>query len=235
MKLVTWNCSGGLLKKHEQLLTLGADIAVIQECSQTSIEQIAQSEREYSFWFIGNPQKGLAVLAKAPWAIRGSQTLSPKWSGKLTLQGPASIVPIELFPVWAHVDKQSTVEYIEQVHLLLDIIEQRSVSPFTIIAGDLNSNTKWDRDYGIKSHTAAVERLLELGLESAYHKTFACAQGTEQHPTFWLTKNKNRPYHTDYVFLSGSLLSKCKKVEVGGCDQWLSLSDHAPVFVELDV
>jgi len=235
MKLLTWNCSGNLHKKHQQLRTLGADIAIIQECSQTSIEQIAHSKTEYSFWFTGNPQKGLAVLAKTPWAIRGSQTLSPKWSGKLTLQGPASVAPIALFPVWAHVDKESTVEYIEQVHLLLDIIGQTSVSPFTIIAGDLNSNKKWDEDYGIKSHTIAVERMLKLGLESAYHEFFGCSQGAEQHPTFWLTKNKDRHYHTDYVFLSRSLMSKRKKVEVGGCDEWLSFSDHAPLLVELDL
>ena len=109
------------------------------------------------------------------------------------------------------------------------------MSPFTIIAGDLNSNKKWDEDYGIKSHTIAVERMLKLGLESAYHEFFGCSQGAERHPTFWLTKNKDRHYHTDYVFLSRSLLSKRKKVEVGSCDEWLSFSDHAPLLVELDL
>jgi endonuclease/exonuclease/phosphatase family metal-dependent hydrolase len=30
-------------------------------------------------------------------------------------------------------------------------------------------------------------------------------------------------------------LSKLKRVLVGRCDDWLSLSDHAPVLVDLDL
>jgi len=125
MKLVTWNCAMALQKKFEKLLTLDADIFVIQECSQSFIEQISRSEGWSSVWLGKNLNKGLAVLVRAPWTIREAQALKPKWAGKLVIDGRAFI---ELFPVWGCKSKSPAKEYIEQVHLLLDIIEQTSLS-----------------------------------------------------------------------------------------------------------
>jgi endonuclease/exonuclease/phosphatase family metal-dependent hydrolase len=144
---------------------------------------------------------------------------------------------IEVFPVWAHKDKSPGAEYIEQVHLLLDIIEQTPTSPFTIVVGDFNSNSRWDNEYGNKNHSSAIERFRRLGLESAYHKFFRDPQGEERHPTLWFRKSRDATdhYHIDYVTLSPSLLSKLRNVVVGCRNDWLSLSDHAPVLVELDL
>ena len=233
MKLVTWNCLGALSKKHQQILTLDADIMVIQECSQPFSEQINRSEGWSSAWFGKNTKKGLGVLVRAPWIIREALALKLQWVGRLVICGPTSI---EMFPVWACKDKSSTAEYIERVHLMLDIIEQTPLSECTIVVGDFNSNSRWDGEYALKNnHTAAVERFRKLGLESAYHKFFGETQGRERNPTLWFMKNKTKPYHIDYAFLSRSLLPKLKSVVVGRCDDWLSLSDHAPVLVEIDL
>jgi len=158
--------------------------------------------------------------------------LKPRWVGKVVIDGPSSI---ELFPVWACMSKSPATEYIEQVHLLLDIIEQTPLSPFTIVAGDFNSNSIWDRSYGVKSHSAAVDRLRRLGLESAYHEFFRDHQGKERHPTLWFMKKKRATYHIDYAFLSPPLLSKLRRVVVGRRDKWISFSDHAPVLIELEL
>jgi endonuclease/exonuclease/phosphatase family metal-dependent hydrolase len=232
MKLVTWNCRAALHKKHQRLLTLGADIMVIQECTRPNLEQAIRSEGWSSAWFGDTPrEKALGVLVKPPGAIREMRALKPKWAGRVVIDGPASI---ELFPVWAHRGTTSGLEYIEQVHSLLDIIDHTSLSPFTIVAGDFNSNSIWDRDYGLKSHTAAVRRFHKLGLESAYHRFFGESQGAEKRPTHWNNKN-GAPYHIGYAFLSLSLLSKLRNVEVGSHHQWHSSSDHVPVLVEIDL
>jgi exonuclease III len=232
MKLATWNCAMGLKKKHQKLLTLGADLMVLQECSRPDIEQLSRTSEWSSSWFGKNQNKGLGVLAKAPWVIREAQALKPQWAGKLVIDGPASI---ELFPVWACKGNSPAEEYIGQIHLLFDIIEQPPLSPFTIVAGDFNSNSRWDGDYGTRNHSAAVERFRKLGMESAYHVFFGIPQGAESNPTHWNMKKKDAPYHVDYAFLSRPLLSKLRNVVVGRCDDWLSLSDHAPVLVELDL
>jgi exonuclease III len=232
MKLVTWNCSMGLSNKHQKLLTLGADVMIIQECSQPDVKQLSRTSEWSSSWFGKNQTKGLGVLVKLPWVIREVQALTPEWTGKVVINGTVSI---ELFPVWACKSKSAAKEYIEQVHLLLDIIEQAPLSPFTIVVGDFNSNSRWDSAYGAQSHSAAVERFRKLGMESAYHVSSGNPQGAEQHPTLWFRKNKDTAYHIDYAFLSHPLLSKLRNVEIGRCDDWLSLSDHAPVLVELDL
>src|SRR6266849_1842678 len=152
MKFVTWNCAMGLQKKHQKLLTLGVDFMVIQECSQPFIAQLNRSEGWSSAWFGKNPNKGLAVLVRAPWIIREAQALKPEWAAKLVIDGPASI---ELFPVWACKGNRPGKEYIVQTHLLLDIIKQPTPSPFTIVVGDFNSNSIWDSDDGTNDHSAA--------------------------------------------------------------------------------
>jgi len=231
MKFATWNCAMGLGKKHPKLLTLGAEVMVIQKCSRPDTEQLSRAPEWSSSWFGKNHNKGLGVLVKAPWVIREAQALKPKWAGKVVIDGHASI---EVFPVWAHMSERPNVEYIEQVHLLLDIIEKTPISPFTIVAGDFNSNSIWDGGYK-RNHSAAVERFRKLGMESAYHVFSGEPQGAERHPTLWFRKKKDNPYHIDYAFLSRPLLSKLKGVVVGRCEDWLSLSDHAPVLVELDL
>jgi hypothetical protein len=102
----------GFTKKHQKLLTLAADIMVIRECSQPSIEQINRSEGWSSAWFGSNHNKGLGVLVKTPWTIRESHGLKPKWTDKAVIDDPASI---ELFLVWACTSKSPATEYIEHV------------------------------------------------------------------------------------------------------------------------
>jgi exonuclease III len=204
---------------------------VIQECSRTFIRQTGSAEGWTSAWFGENANKGLGVLVKAPWNIREARALKPQWIAKLAIDGPVSI---DLFPVWACVGTRRAEAYIGQVHRLLDSIERKSTSEFTIVLGDFNSNSIWDHQHRINSHSDAVERFRKLGFKSAYHEYFRGAHGAERHPTYWHTKNKKKPFHIDYVFLSGQLLSKLKRVTVGRSNHWLSYSDHAPVVVELD-
>lgn len=232
MKLVTWNCAMALQKKYQKLLAFDADIMVVQECSHEFIKQINGSEGWSSSWFGNNPNKGLGVLVKAPWTIRRVQTLKPKWVGKLVIDGPACI---ELFPVWACKGDIHAARYIGQVHCLLDIIVGTPLSPYAIVVGDFNSNSIWDNEHGLNSHSAAVDRFSKVGLESAYHVFSGDRQGAERHPTFWFRKSKDTVFHIDYAFLSRPLLSQLRDVVVGRCDDWLSLSDHAPLLVDLNL
>ncbi len=220
-----------LHKKHEKLLRFDADIMVIQECSRNFTKEIGRPEGWSSAWFGKNPNKGLGIVVRAPWNIREAHALKPKWIARLMIDGP---VPLELFPVWACVGTRRAEAYIGQVHRLLDTIERKSHSAFAIVLGDFNSNSIWDHQHRTNSHSDAVERFRKLGFTSAYHEYFQGAQGAERHPTYWHTKNRSKPFHIDYVFLSGEFLPKLKRVAVGRSNHWLPFSDHAPLIVELD-
>jgi exonuclease III len=234
VRIVSWNCAMALHKKHDRLLALDSDVSVIQECSKKFVEQIAGHEGWSSAWFgdRNKTNKGLGVVVRSPWRIAATEDLTPKWTGRVLLEGPNAL---ELFPVWAHVSKNPAKEYIEQVHLLLDILESKKLLPMAIVLGDSNSNSLWDYSYGIYSHSAAVARFGSLGMESAYHKFSGDLQGGELQPTLWFRKNKNTTYHIDYAFLSGLLMSKLKAVSIGHAKDWLMFSDHAPLMIDFDL
>ncbi len=178
-----------LHKKHEKLLSFGADIMVIQECSREFIRQINRTEGWSSAWFGKNLNKGLGVIVKAPWKIHEAKALKPKWIAKVIIDGP---VPLELFPVWACPSERRAESYIGQVHLLLDILERTTRSTSTIIVGDFNSNSIWDGGRRINDHSAAVGRLRKLGMESAYHGFFKQTQGAENIPRFGSRRIRKR-------------------------------------------
>lgn len=221
-----------LHKKFEQLCTLNADILIVQECPHTFARQVNRWAGWSAVWYGRNPHKGLALLARAPWAIREAHSLKPEWTAKVVLDGPACI---EVFPIWACVTRSPAAEYIEQVHLLLDFMERSSLSPSTIVAGDFNSNSAWDSDYGSLNHSSAVERFRRLEMESAYHVFSHESQGAERCPTLWFRKASSAAYHIDYAFLGRPLLAKLTGVMVGRREEWISWSDHAPLLVELDL
>ncbi len=98
--------------------------------------------------------------------------------------------------------------------------------------GDFNSNTIWDRPRRIGNHSAVVERLAEKDIYSIYHKHLKQEQGKENHPTFFLQKNKNKPYHLDYCFASTGIFDKLKKLEIGTFENWITCSDHVPLIIK---
>jgi hypothetical protein len=60
MRIVTWNCGMALVRKAPSLLALDLDIAVVQECSKKSVDDL----RSYGFsglWFGTNVNKGLKI------------------------------------------------------------------------------------------------------------------------------------------------------------------------------
>jgi hypothetical protein len=61
MRIVTWNCGMALLRKAPSLLALNPDIAVIQECSNKSVDDL-RGHGLAGLWFGTNVNKGLAVF-----------------------------------------------------------------------------------------------------------------------------------------------------------------------------
>ena len=84
------------------------------------------------------------------------------------------------------------------------------------------------------NHTTVVELLAENGIESTYHTYFKHKHGDEKHPTFFLYRHEDKPYHLDYCFASADMIKKLIKVEVGHYNHWKSVSDHAPLIVDFE-
>jgi endonuclease/exonuclease/phosphatase family metal-dependent hydrolase len=100
-----------------------------------------------------------------------------------------------------------------------------------MLIGDFNSNTIWDRKYREGNHSNVVKHLEKKGIVSCYHLHHRQVQGKEQHPTLYLYRHPDKPYHLDYCFASKDMAEKIQSVEIGTYDDWKPYSDHVPVMV----
>lgn len=65
-----------------------------------------------------------------------------------------------------------------------------------------------------------------------YHENMDLDHGKETHPTFYMYRNEKKPYHIDYVFAGSSW--KLKDFKIGVAHDWLHLSDHMPLSVDIE-
>ena len=139
-----------------------------------------------------------------------------------------------LFAIWANHPNDPDGQYVTQVWKAVHYYHRLMKNKQTILAGDFNSNTIWDRPRREGNHSALVNLLEARGIHSVYHKHFNMMQGKEQHPTLFMYRQKDKPYHIDYCFASADLAERIEKVEVGAFEYWSRYSDHVPVMVTFD-
>lgn len=113
MRIVSWNCNGALRKKLPQLLSLNADIYIIQECEspEGSIDSSYKDWANGSLWVGSNKHRGLGVfsccarLAMLDWNSNGLESFLPfTIDNKITALG-----------VWTRHANSPTFRYIGQL------------------------------------------------------------------------------------------------------------------------
>jgi len=87
----------------------------------------------------------------------------------------------------------------------------------------------------VGNHSDVVAKLTRKGIQSTYHVKFDLKHGRESHPTFYIYRHRDKPYHIDYCFASNDLLTKMRSVEVGNFDDWIAYSDHVPLIVDFEL
>lgn len=231
MRLVTWNCNGALRRKLERLDALDADILVVQEC-----EDPAQSTSEYQAWagdhaWVGyGKNKGIGIFPR-----RGQSIEQLAWSNHgFELFLPARVGGnVDVVGVWTQQSTPAKFGYIGQFWHYLQA-QKASLGPSAIIAGDFNSNAIWDRRGRSWNHYDCVRELENLGFRSLYHHVNGENQGQETLPTFCLHRHAVKRYHIDFVFAHfDRLVGKAVDAQVGNVDDWLHVSDHMPITVDL--
>lgn len=228
MKIVTWNCNGGFRNKFQKIVTLEADIYVIQEC-----ENPEHSKGEYRKWaenylWVGESQhKGLGIFAS-----RSVKIQRLNWgSNELQLFLPISVDnQFTLVGVWTKYANSPTFRYIGQLWKYLGLHKAKMAARPTVLCGDLNSNKIWDVWDRWWNHSDVVKELLSINIVSLYHAVTGEEQGAESTPTFYHQRNLRKPYHTDYAFSSKAICdSQSTTVSVGRHTEWLEFSDHMPL------
>jgi hypothetical protein len=215
-------------RKRHLVHDLRPDIAVIPECSQSSIQTPAEDGLN-CLWFGENPKKGLGVLVAKPWRILDFREPQNKWVVPIWIGGPFAFL---LVAVWtAKIKGSYKSSYIGQACEALNRNSDWFDGKPVVMCGDFNSNAIWD-DGRTNNHSYLVQFLAERKIVSAYHRFFSETQGQEKRSTHYFYHQKNRGYHIDYVFLPEQWATRIQKVEVGKYREWAKVSDHVPLLVE---
>lgn len=247
VRIVSWNCNGGLRNKFLALNELNCDVLVIQECEDPSRSTLAYQEWAGDFLWLGDSKsKGIGVFAKnghkvkkLDWnsectlSIGYSKSSALTWrTSELKLFLPFSIDNrINVLAVWSKGGERQKFGYIGQVWKYIQLHRADLCHHKSIVLGDFNSNSRWDRLDCWWNHTDVVVELEDMGFESKYHEQTGELQGEESTPTFLMHRKAERPYHIDYVFTSSDITNNCE-LNVGDKNKWLAFSDHMPLLLE---
>jgi len=237
MRLITWNCQGAFRKKADVILTLKPDILVVQECEHPDklVFNPATQLPTDILWFGDIKHKGLGIFSYSEYKFQLHDTYNDKIKYVVPVSVTGGQLDFTLFAIWANNMNDSEGQYIEQVWKAVNYYDDLLTERQTILTGDFNSNTIWDRTNGVRNHSSVVDKLAEKGIISVYHKFFEQEQGKEIHPTFFLQRNRNKPYHIDYCFTTANTYEKVKNLEVGTYDDWIKHSDHLPLIVDFEL
>lgn len=236
MRIITWNCNMAFRKKAASILAYKPDILIIPECEHPD-KLIFSDELPKPtdiLWFGRNNNKGLAVISYSSYRFKLLGNHNPDLQMIIPIAVSGGHFSFNLFAIWANNPTDPDGQYVEQVWKAIHHYRRLLNKTKTILAGDFNSNTIWDRKHRQGNHSNVVKFLEEREIFSTYHSWHKQEQGKEKHPTLYMYRHKDKTYHIDYCFASRDLLEKLNTVEIGSFDEWIQHSDHVPVVVTFD-
>jgi exodeoxyribonuclease III len=223
-------------KKAGYILKHQPDILIIPECEHPDKLKFDRGTIIPTdiFWYGTNLNKGLGVFSYSNFKFTLLDIHNSDFKNILPLSVKGEI-DFTLFAIWANNPHDEDGSYITQVWKAIDYYDHFLSDNRTILVGDFNSNTIWDKNYREGNHSAVVKKLEDKKIFSTYHKFYGHEQGKEEHPTLFMYRHQDKPYHIDYCFASIDFIEKLTNVEVGLYDDWTHCSDHKPLFVTFDI
>jgi exonuclease III len=237
MRIITWNCQGAFRRKADIILSHKPDILVVQECEQLYDLSFHTSDHPIKFhhWHGDSKHKGIAIYSFSDYTIELLSGFNSVFRYILPFRVTGHGQTFTLFAIWAMNNKiNREARYIGQIWQAINHYAAL-LKDTCLLIGDFNSNKIWDYKGRDGNHSDVVSKLAEHDIHSAYHQHFDMPQGTEAHPTFYMQRKQNKPYHIDYCLASKVLLDMLINVEVGTYDDWIQHSDHVPMIVDFDI
>lgn len=237
MRIIVWNVSKAAHLDLPLLRELAPDLAVVPECAKDLRRDLANDET--MAWCGRSESSGLAALGFGAYSVKryGSRPIVDEWVMPVAVTGPMSF---NLLAVWADMSRtkmrrhEQTPDPFGPLRLALRANKQFLRKGPTVVAGDFNNHPQWDKPLQRWNHSYAIADLESLELRSAYHAHHRCKPGAEEHPTFYMYKDRERPYHIDWCFVPNDWL--INSVAVGDYETYCRKggpSDHAPLIVDI--
>ena len=229
MKLLCWNCNGALRHKLDPLLAAEADVMIIAESEQ----DINCKEFNEYLWAGDKSFKGLSLISRHNCHLETDPAYSREFKYVLPARLSANQEKLRLWGVWTTAAGNDSYNgYVVEAAKAFEYYTPE-LGEDSLIGGDFNSNQRWLKHFKRRyNHARLVEILAARGLASVYHTLKKEPHGEESEPTFYRSRDRNKPYHIDYIFTSRPLLSRLTRFEIGKADEWGRYSDHLPLIME---
>jgi endonuclease/exonuclease/phosphatase family metal-dependent hydrolase len=230
VRIVSWNTQQGFSRKRDALTALAPDLAVLCEVHEANPWEGSLLDGPVCWQAHGPwPNKQVAVVG---FGDRFQPGTGHEGTGRFCagLTGPG----VGLLGIWSA--PEPPVRYGQEVIAILQANAAWISTGEVVVAGDFNI----DADGVGNGHAGAAlfaqlaELMGELGLVSAYHTHTGETFGQESAMTHFHRRNPHAGFHIDYCLIPASWEERLVRVEVGAPAEWLGLSDHMPLIVDLD-
>jgi exonuclease III len=224
-------------KKAEFILAYKPDILIVPECEnpeKLKFENINLIPKDI-LWYGTNQNKGLGVFSYSNYKFRLLECHNPNFKNILPISVTGGKIDFILFAIWANNPEDKDGQYVTQIWKAINYYENLLSENKTILIGDFNSNSIWDKPRREGNHSTVVEKLRLKKIFSTYHNFYKQEQGKEKHPTLFMYRHENKPYHIDYCFASNDFIETLENVEVGSYVDWTKHSDHKPLIISFNL
>ena len=213
------------------------DIVIVPECEHPDKLKFNNDCKIPSdiIWEGNNKNKGLGVFSYSNYKFKLLDDYNPELKNILPIDVQGGNFDFILFAIWANNPEDPGNHYVGQVWKAINYYENLLNNTNVILMGDFNSNSIWDYKHPGGSHSDVVNFLKKNKIQSTYHAYHQQLMGKETHPTLYMHRHLNKPYHIDYCFASEYFIDKLKNVEVGEFEKWIPLSDHMPLVVDFEI
>ncbi len=223
-------------KKAEHIFIYNPDVLIIPECENEERLNFSEDLKKPCdiIWYGKNQSKGIGIFSFNNYKLKLLDCHNPNFKNILPISVTNGEIEFILFAIWANNPEDKDGAYVTQIWKALNYYESIISESKTILIGDFNSNTIWDKPRREGNHSTVVAKLESKNIFSTYHRFFNQVQGKEEHPTLYMYRHKDKPYHIDYCFASIDFVENLKSVEVGRYEDWSMHSDHKPLIIEFN-
>ena len=161
MRIITWNCNMAFRRKAGHILGLEPDIVVVPECE--CIDKLkfpTETKKPTSIlWFGKNVNKGLGIFSYGDTKLKLLKMHNPDLRMVVPVSVKSTRYQFILYAIWAFNPDDPDGTYVEQVWKAIHYYEAHLKKKSTMLIGDFNSNTIWDKQYRQGNHSHVVEFL----------------------------------------------------------------------------
>jgi exodeoxyribonuclease III len=171
MRIITWNCNMAFRKKAAAILAYKPDILIVPECE--NVDKLAfplgTLKPMNALWFGTNPSKGIGIFSYNNFSLKTLDCHNEQLRHIIPIAVVGGSFNFNLFAIWTNNSGDSDGRYVEQIGKAIHHYEDLLLSTKTILIGDFNSNSIWDKEHKVYSHSTIVRLLEKKGISSTYH------------------------------------------------------------------